>query len=94
VNKDGSGYPPNSLIVGMFDGYYTLSSVPGVMVPPRVMHSMMDLLPPMSLLEVNKSEVCMSVCSTMILTFISFLGARFIPSSNFETVGDARYTFL
>lgn len=67
VNKDGSGYPPNSLVVGMFDGYYTHVNVPGVMVPPKVMHSMMDLLPPMSLLEVNKSEVrayvCLSVCS-------------------------------
>ena len=62
VNKDGSGYPPNSLIVGMFDGYYTHSSVPGIMVPPKVMHSMMDFLPPMSLLEVNKSEVRTYVC--------------------------------
>lgn len=62
MNKDGSGYPSNSLVVGMFDGYYTHASVPGVMTPPKVMHSMMDLLPPMSLLEVNKSEVCLSVC--------------------------------
>ena len=46
----------------MFDGYYTHSSVPGVIHPPKVMHSMMDLLPPMSLLEVNKSEVRTDVC--------------------------------
>ena len=46
----------------MFDGYYTHTSVPGIMLPPKVMHSMMDLLPPMSLLEVNKSEVHAYIC--------------------------------
>lgn len=57
LSKDGAGYPPNSVVVGMFEGYYTHSTVSGVITPPKVMHSMTDLLPPMSLLEVNKSEV-------------------------------------
>ena len=30
VNKDGSGYPPNSVIVGMFEGYYSHPGVGGV----------------------------------------------------------------
>lgn len=57
VSKDGSCYPPSSLVVGMFEGYYTFPSVNGAITPPKVVHSMNDLLPPMSLLEVNKSEV-------------------------------------
>ena len=57
VSKDGSGYPPNTLVVGMFEGYYTYPTVYGVIAPPRVTHALTDLLPPMSLLEVNKAEV-------------------------------------
>ena len=30
VNKDGTGYPPNSVIVGMFEGYYSHPGVGGV----------------------------------------------------------------
>ena len=32
VNKDGSGYPPNSVIIGMFEGYYSHPGVGGVRV--------------------------------------------------------------
>lgn len=30
VNKDGSGYPPNSIVIGMFEGYYSYPAVGGV----------------------------------------------------------------
>lgn len=57
LNKDGSGYPPNSIIVGMFEGYYSHPAVGGVLCPPRITHALEKLLPPQSLLEVQKTEV-------------------------------------
>ncbi len=57
VNKDSSSYPPNSVVVGMFEGYYSHPGVGGVPCPPKITHSLEKLLPPQSLLEVNKLEV-------------------------------------
>ena len=58
MNKDGSSYPQNSVVVGMFEGYYGNSDVGGVLMPPPIAHSLVDLLPPGSLLEVPRVEVC------------------------------------
>ena len=30
MNKDGSSYPPNSVVVGMYEGYYSHPEVGGV----------------------------------------------------------------
>jgi hypothetical protein len=57
VNKDGSSYPPNSVVVGMYEGLYSHPEVGGVPCAPRVVHTLTDYLPPQSLLEVPKKEV-------------------------------------
>lgn len=57
MNKDGSDYPPNSVVIGMFEGYYSDSGVGGVLTAPAITHSLVDLLPPYSLLEVPRIEV-------------------------------------
>jgi len=57
VNKDGTSYPPNSVIVGMFEGYFSNPAVGGIPPSPPIVHSLVDLLPPRSLLEVNKVDV-------------------------------------
>ena len=92
VNKDGSGYPPNTLVVGMFEGYYTHPTVNGIISPPKVMHSLTDLLPPMSLLEVSKSEVgvATAICAAE-KEFVDFLhffvkGTRLLSSPNAQEV--------
>ena len=57
MNKGGSPYPPNSVVVGMFEGYYSYPEVGGVPCPPKITHALEKLLPPQSLLEVNRLEV-------------------------------------
>ncbi len=57
VNKDGSSYPTNSVVIGMFKGYYGDSGVGGVLAPPPISHTLVDLLPPCSLLEVPRTGV-------------------------------------
>ncbi len=58
MNKDGCSYLQNSVVVGMFEGYYGSGEVGGVQMPPPIAHSLVDLLPPGSLLEVPRAEVC------------------------------------
>ncbi len=57
VNKDGSCYPSNSVVIGMYEGYYSDAGVGGVLAIPHISHSLVDLLPPCSLLEVPRGEV-------------------------------------
>lgn len=72
VNKDGSGYPPNSVVVGMYEGLYSHPEVGGVPCAPKVIHSLTDYLPPQSLLEVQKREVVDSYLHTILTRIFTY----------------------
>lgn len=58
VRLESKGYPPNSVIVGMPEGYYVHCDDGGYPSPRRPsFHRIMDYLPPQSLIEVRRSEV-------------------------------------
>ena len=94
VNKDGSGYPANSVIIGMFEGYYSNPKVGGVPCAPSIGHSLDNLLPPQSLLEVQRSDVrvcvclcvCVCVCVCLTRTFLVAVGLRFLPATSLKKV--------
>ncbi len=63
IRADNASYLPNSVVIGMQEGYYVDTEVGGYPSPKRPsFHKIMDFLPPQSLIEVKKTEVSVCVC--------------------------------